>query len=115
MAKRTYRCNATCHHEGCNETTHWNCESREAYLQIENKYARNWMCQRHKNPEEVLSVVTPTIMFEVASIRSNSGCYWGNKGFVHGPGFMAWCNDFPEGTILRVVAEIILPDSQGQA
>ncbi len=37
------------------------------------------------------------------------GLYWDSMGFVHGPGFRAFAKDFPEGTVIRVTAEIILP------
>lgn len=111
MGRRSYRCNAYCHHPGCDVTTFWICDSNEEYLRIERNNARNWMCLRHQHPETVLSVERPLIVHEVASVRQSHGVYWGNSGFVHGDGYKAWCGDFPEGTILRVTAEIILPQT----
>lgn len=40
------------------------------------------------------------------------GKFWGSSGFIHGPGFKAYPNDFPEGTIIRITAEVILPQSE---
>lgn len=37
------------------------------------------------------------------------GLFFGNQGFVYGPGFRAFAKDFPAGTVLRVTAEVILP------
>lgn len=31
---------------------------------------------------------------------------------MHGPGFKAFAEDFPDGTVLRVTAEIILPSRE---
>ncbi len=109
MGKRSYRCSANCHHEGCNESTFLMCESNEEYLRVERNNARNWMCTRHSRPDEVLSVERPRIVYEIASSRLESGVYWGHSGFAHGNGYKAFCKDFPEGTILRVTAEIVLP------
>lgn len=33
----------------------------------------------------------------------------GHYGFVSGPGFKAWAEDYPVGTILEVIATIQLP------
>lgn len=113
MARRTIRCHTHCHHEGCKETAFWDCESRADYLRIEAKYARNWKCTRHSTPEQVLSIDQPKIVYEIASTRRETGLYWGSHGFVYGDGYKAFCGDFPEGTILRVTAEIVLPAESG--
>jgi hypothetical protein len=41
--------------------------------------------------------------------------FWHGDGFVcsgiiSGPGFLAYADDFPEGTVIRVTAEIIEPE-----
>lgn len=43
------------------------------------------------------------------------GLFWSGSGaltsgFIHGPGFKAFADDFPEGTRLRVTVEVVLPD-----
>jgi hypothetical protein len=47
------------------------------------------------------------------------GLYWTgagfSNGFAHGPGFMAFANDFPEGTRLRVTVEVLPPAGEGSA
>jgi hypothetical protein len=112
MGRRNYRCSARCHHEGCKETTYWNCDSREHYLRVEARYARNWMCIRHSTPSEVLSAENPRIVHEIASDKRDFGVFWGGSGFMHGPGFKAFCSGFPPGTILRVTAEVIPPEEK---
>jgi hypothetical protein len=37
--------------------------------------------------------------------------FWNTgSGFIYGSGYKAFADDFPEGTILRITAEIILPN-----
>lgn len=112
MARRAYRCEAHCHHEGCDARTFWICESNEEYLRVERQNARNWKCLRHTNLEEVLSISNRKTVYEIASDRRDYGVFWGNSGFVHGPGFKAWPEDFPDGTKLRVTAEIVNPEME---
>ncbi|AYD83936.1 hypothetical protein SEA_GETALONG_76 [Gordonia phage Getalong] len=41
------------------------------------------------------------------------GKFWARHGFVTGPGFKAWADDFPAGTTLIVTAEVVLPEAGG--
>lgn len=107
MGKRKYREQFYCSHDGCKEQGFGEYETRAAC----DKYAsKKWFCVRHMESNTVLSVDRPTIVFEVSSESRSSGIYWGgSRGFMHGPGFKAFAEDFPEGTILRITAEIIAP------
>lgn len=115
MSRRPYIARFECGHEGCKEYAHYECHTRAEQTDLFRKYANGkWLCTRHSNPETVLS---PTNLKTVNEVQSKQhlydgksiGLYWGNSGFSSGPGFRAWAKDFPEGTVLRVTAEIVLP------
>ena len=116
MSRRLYIARFECGHEGCRETAHYECQTRSEQTDLYRKYASSkWLCSRHSNPETVLS---PTNLKTVNEVQSKThhydgksiGVYWENSGlFSFGPGFRAWAEDFPEGTVLRVTAEIVLP------
>lgn len=108
-ARRKYTLNKPCEHEGCTEVGHWSFDTRQEYINGERSH-RNYKCLRHSNADEVLSVdktQTEVVMVLKKSGVCKDGLYWdGSSGFAHGPGFMAWAKDFPEGTKLIVTARI---------
>jgi hypothetical protein len=68
--------------------------------------------------DEVLTNERRKIIREMASeakVEGSPKLYWGNFGMAHGPGFKAFADDFPAGTVIRVTAEIILPEAKGDA
>jgi hypothetical protein len=115
--KRRYALRVQCGHPGCAEFRHIECVTRADYNEMDKRYSGGkWRCTRHMDLGQVLSIESPKRMVEMTSTRaisehtgSSIGLFWNRQGFVSGPGFKAWANDFPEGTILRVTAEVILP------
>lgn len=107
---REYYSRFNCAADGCNEYSRFADVTRKDQEQTYRNYGNGkWRCVRHSREEEVLSVSNHLRIFEIASEAKSSGIYWGNMGFTHGPGFKAFAEDFPVGTVLKVTAEIILP------
>lgn len=76
--------------------------------------AKTWRCMRHVNNGDDVVGVGNAIETTWVATAKDYGQFWhdGERlvgGFAHGPGFKAWAKDFPEGTILYVVAEVFLP------
>jgi hypothetical protein len=67
--------------------------------------------------ENVLSPECRKIVHEQCSYEEPYGLFWSKarSGLTSGPGFKAFAVDFPAGTILRVTAEIIFPESSEAA
>jgi hypothetical protein len=106
--RRTYR--AVCGHEGCTEYTFWEVFDRQHRISLDQRFgAGKYRCVRHSQPDQVLSAERRILTHEVTSRQEQSGRYFGHSGFVSGPGFKVFAEDFPPGTTLRVTAEIVLP------
>lgn len=106
-----------CGHEGCTETVRYDADNRRDAVNLADRYSNGrWRCVRHTRPEEVLSNQVRAISSEMKVIEEPHGLYWGKdtafSGFAHGPGFKAFAEDFPPGTILRVTAEIITSEDK---
>lgn len=106
---------AMCGHPGCNEFARYEADSRKHYIDLSIRYGPGkWFCVRHSQPGEVLSTSNEKIVNELRVIESRGSLYWGKdtawSGFSSGPGFKAFASDFPEGTVLRITAEIIPPE-----
>lgn len=111
--KRQYSYNVKCNQEGCNEWGHYVYNTKKEYNE---GYVRNkgFKCVRHSKPDSVLSVENKIIISEQIAKKSSypnlTENFWdGKNGFTYGNGYRAFAKDFPEGTILKVTAEIILP------
>lgn len=102
-----------CGHDGCTEWTHYEIMDRAHSIDLQKRYGNGqYRCVRHTNLDSVLSQDRRRIVHEVTAESrgvDKAKLYWGNSGFAHGPGFKAFADDFPAGTILRVTAEIVLP------
>lgn len=111
-----------CGHEGCTEFAIYEYYSADERKRLYRDYDQGrWRCVRHTRPEEVLAAGNPRTVCEYTAkkLPASSGGYleglfWtaGGKtgnGFTHGPGFKAFASDFPEGTVIRVTAEVVLP------
>jgi hypothetical protein len=114
MAKPYGMFRAKCGHEGCAEFVRYEADRRSDYIDLERRYGNGqWRCVRHSQPNEVLSQTNTIIVREMKAMPAHSTMFWGQdrpwNGFAHGPGFKAFAEDFPEGTILRVTAEIVSP------
>ena len=121
--KRYYYIRKKCTEEGCNEERINSYSTQREYREAIKKN-KAYTCTRHIKPNEVLSDINMKTEVELKCVTKNyvtEKCnFWQraehfgtdnlDSGFQHGNGYKAWANDFPEGTILRVTSEIILPD-----
>lgn len=110
MARSIFR--ATCGHDGCNEFVRYEADNRSHYIDLSKRYGNGrWRCVHHAQPDQVLSASNTKTVEELRVIKSDGTLYWGKEkawsGFSHGPGFKAFAEDFPEGTVLRITAEIV--------
>lgn len=109
-----YTVTVRCGHDGCQEWRPYAADTRSEARELSIKQGSGqWRCARHARMHELLSVDHTTKTYDMTAIRRPHGMYWGKNGsgFQSGPGFRAFAKDFPEGTILRVTAEIIVPDA----
>lgn len=109
---RVYMSRFECMHPGCAEIGRYESRTRAEQAETHRRYWQKWRCVRHGQPQEVLGPDNMRIVHEETSRQEPHGIFWGHSGFQYGPGFRAFAKDFPPGTILRVTAEIILPEPQ---
>ncbi len=109
-----------CGHEGCFEFAIYEFQYADERKRLNESYANGkWRCSRHDRPNEVLAAANRRTQLHCTSRKADSGVYWYRDGgtlgfgFESGPGFKAWSADFPEGTTLRITAEVILPGEAG--
>ena len=109
--------NVKCGHSGCSKYGHYGADNNKDRTRIHKKYGNGkYRCCRHTSPDKVLGV--NNLKRQVTFVADKSKKYpklpelfWDDgNGFTHGPGFMAYANDFPEGTKLIITAEIVLPE-----
>ena len=113
--KREYLLQFRCAHEGCAERTTYRYDTlrdRKDSYEARHYEKDGWRCIRHSKPNDVLSESNQETHFEVVSREEPHGRFFGHSGFVHGPGFKLFANDFPAGTKLVVTARIELPSEQ---
>lgn len=113
MAKREWPLRFTCAHPDCRETTMFRYDTRrdlEASYELRHYGGNRWKCLRHSNPDRVLSSGNPETRAEIVIEQKEYGKYFGSSGFVSGPGFLVYAEDFPVGTKLIVTARIELPE-----
>ena len=115
---RTKTTRVQCNEPTCKEWGFFEYDNLRERQQIDRK---KWSCTRHASPERLLS--TEKRLTQVSYVIGKSGrypdmqhSYWipqGHKdlesGFVFGPGFKGFAEDFPEGTKLTITAEVVLP------
>lgn len=106
---REYWSRFECAEPGCTEHSNFTSRTRAEQAETYRNYYGKWRCTRHSRPDELLTLQRRKITSEIVSDERPHGVYWGNNGFVFGPGFKAFSKDFPPGTTLRVTAEVILP------
>ncbi len=95
-------------------------------MQEHGKKREIWKCLRHSSLNEVLSLENHHVDHVYTATRLDNGqcpndLFWfpeGAKtgsGFASGPGWIAYANDFPEGTKIRVDTQLILPAQRIEA
>lgn len=111
---RSYKCK----HDGCMEYGHYSFETKKEAREHAIKYGGEYRCSRHRNMETILSPISTTRTKVLSAKMNNGRLYWRTEtggygsGLISGPGFKAWAHDFPEGTTIRVTAEITLPPTK---
>ena len=126
MARKQHVITIKCSVSGCNECVHYSYDTVRDY---KNSFNRTWTCIRHTNPETILSLTNLKTSEELlckvlyTSFDPNKvlGKFWqGSKkrgtdkcdsGFQYGNGYKAYAEDFPEGTVIKITTEVILPNS----
>lgn len=110
-----------CGHEGCKEYGLFDYDNLKELQSISR---RQWFCTRHSDVDKVLSltnrtretIYTLSKVYSEAFQQESPGLYWVSpddgvkSGFIYGPGFKAFQEDFPEGTKITVRVELTLPD-----
>lgn len=114
MSRREYTQTFRCGEQGCRETTISVETTRRDADEVYARYRKTpWRCLRHTYPDEVLNPVSLTREAGLTVMQSKYRKeFHGDRyprGFVDGPGFRAFADDFPVGTVLRVTAQIMLP------
>jgi hypothetical protein len=100
-----------CSHPGCAEVYRYEIMDRAHALSVDRTHGGGqYKCIRHSRPDEVLSADNMKRSVDWTNDQKEHGRYWASaSGFVSGPGFKVFSEDWPAGTILRVTAEIITP------
>ncbi len=106
---------ARCQFPGCKEIAHYVFENQKEYRE-HNASRAEYLCTRHTDPESVLSKESPKRVGVLMTVKKPYGSFWETdgkvtSGFVYGQGFKAYAEDFPEGTKLKITAEIEIPDA----
>lgn len=112
MARREWPLRFTCAHEGCGEMANYRYQTKRDLMEsfeLKNYSNGRWRCIRHSRPEEVLSPSNLRTLAELTVEERPYGKFFGNFGFVSGPGFKVFADDLPVGTKLVVSASIALP------
>ncbi|MGA1853006.1 hypothetical protein VH570_19415 [Sphingobium sp. HT1-2] len=112
MARREWPLRFVCGQEGCTESANYRYQTKRDLMEsFELKHYSNgrWRCIRHARPKEVLSADNRETRIEMTVDQKPHGRYFGSSGFLHGPGFKAFADDFPAGTKIIVSATLILP------
>lgn len=117
MRKKNYTLLRNCKVEGCNEWTSYSYDTMKEYNEGAKRH-KEWTCLHHRNPEKILSTEMVLISTEVIvqkGRRDEDGQYFtfpsgDQNGVLSGHNFRAWAKDFPIGTIIRITAEVELPN-----
>lgn len=114
MARRDWPLMVHCGHQGCTERATYRYQTKRDLTQsfeANNFTAGRWRCTRHSKPGDVLSTTNLTTSCELTVEQREYGRFFGNSGFIHGPGFKAFAEDFPAGTKIIITATLVLPES----
>jgi hypothetical protein len=113
--RRAHFYSPQCVHEDCVQRAHFEFTSIRAKQQcVERTEQRGgWRCGRHTDPEKTLSENNRTREVTLVVTETERGRFWCEEGqerlsggFVCGPGFRAYAEDFPADTKLIVTARL---------
>jgi hypothetical protein len=108
-ARRDWLLRVVCSHPECREGATYRFDTKRDLNESHTLKTRaTWKCVRHTDPERVLSTSNAQTVYAETSSRGPAGrLYWGGRsGFVYGPGFKAWADDFPEGARIVITARV---------
>lgn len=110
-----------CTEENCKECSHYIYDSKKEYNEAVIRH-RGYKCLKHSERGKDTLMSVDVLKKQTTLVNSKSkntdGLYWADEngklksGYQHGPGFQLWSKDFPEGAILKIKAEVILPKSK---
>lgn len=105
---------AKCKEPGCEKWAHFEYGTRQEAKEGFD-YRQKWRCVRHNSKDKLLSPEKLSIEWtSEPSEKSDKvdGKYWGIRGMLSGDGFLAYADDFPEGTQIKVRVDVILPEAK---
>lgn len=105
-----------CQEPGCVQAGLFDYRNQDEAAQLYRTYDGRWRCLRHSHKESWLTPESVTRTVTLIAEQREYGRFWGgiNNGFAHGPGFMAYADEFPAGSELTVTASIKLPSASGE-
>jgi hypothetical protein len=114
---REYTDRYKCTEPGCSEFSFYKFDTRRDLIKHQERVPHNtYKCLRHTNTHEVLSADNPVRTVEYKNHATDHGLFFGIDkpmlGFFSGPGFKVYAAELPAGAVVRVTAELILPDLQ---
>ena len=115
MARHQHTLRKACTHAGCKEFKIYHFDTLRE-LRESDAARGDYLCIRHGYPNEVLgagNMATEVVMTNMPHEGLPQMFWNGRSGFVYGPGFKAFANDFPAGARLIVTARIELPEAEG--
>lgn len=113
MSRREWPLRFVCAHDGCTESANYRYSTKRDMMEsfeLKNYSHGRWRCIRHARPDEVLSATSPQTRAELVVEQKDHGRFFGNFGFISGPGFKAFAHDFPPGSKIVVTAILVLLD-----
>ena len=117
MGRRRVYLRYVCKHDGCNNRADFCYDSnRELFDSYEyRRYGDStkdkWACVEHSDIARVLSPQKLRTVWVSQPVREEAcGKFCGSEGVITGEGFYFEADEFPVGTVLRVTAEVILPE-----
>lgn len=111
MARREWPLRFKCGEDGCREVALYSFRTKRDLMEsfeLKNYSDGRWRCVRHNKPNEVLSVTNLSTRYELTVEQKSYGRFFGNFGFISGPGFKAFAKDFPEGAKVIIEATLVL-------
>lgn len=118
MARREWPLRFVCGHAGCKETANYRYDTKRNLMEsfeLKNYSEGRWLCVRHSRPNEVLGIDNRETSAVLIVEQKPHGLYFGNNGFIHGPGFKAFAKDLPAGSAVIVTARLVLPEVDASA
>lgn len=111
--KREWRMEKRCAEPGCKERVRYSYATKRDMTGSFEARQPEWRCLRHSDKSSVLALdnlATEARLVSSNSVGGSPKLFWGNlSGFLSGPGFRAFADDFPPGTTLIVSARVELP------